>query len=181
MSQLTKLSERVYKNVKIYVYQGDIADINADAIVNPANSFLIMGGGVAGALRRKGGESIQKEANKFAPVEIGKAVATTGGNLKARYIIHAPTMKEPAQRTTIENAIKALEAALKCADELDISSVAFPGLGTGVGGLDPDTVAKKMTLKIKSHIDSGTKLKEIYLVGYRKNMVNAFISALTLI
>jgi len=131
---------------------GDITRLEVDAIVNPANSQLIMGGGAAGAILRAGGAQIQKEALRKAPIQIGKAVATTAGKLKAKYVIHAPTMARPAMLTDKENARLATRGALKCAEKLGIRSMAFPGLGTGVGGLNPQEAAKVMAEEIKNHI-----------------------------
>ena len=104
-----------------------------EAIVNPANSYILMGGGLAGVIRRKGGPEIVEEAKKFVPVEVGKAVITGPGRLPCKFIIHAPTMREPAERIGAENVKKAMDAVLKCAEENGIEEVAVPGLGTGVG------------------------------------------------
>jgi len=90
--------ERTYKGVRIVVLTGDITKQEVDAIVNPANSMLVMGGGVAGAIKRVGGKEIEDESVKHAPVPVGEAVATGAGRLKAKYVIHAPTMERPAAR-----------------------------------------------------------------------------------
>lgn len=92
-------NERIYKGVKITVTIGDITVQQADAIVNPANSQLTMGGGAAGAIKRAGGNEIECQAIKRAPIPVGKAVATTAGRLKAKYVIHALTMQRPAMST----------------------------------------------------------------------------------
>jgi len=170
-------TERVYKNTKITVITGDITKLEVDAIVNPANSQLIMGGGVAGAILRAGGDQIQREALRKAPVPIGKAVATTAGKLKAKYVVHAPTMTHPAMPTNRENAKLATGAALKCAQQLGIESMAFPGLGTGVGGLNPQEAAKAMVEEMKKHIETGTTLKQIVLVGFGADLTQGFKKA----
>jgi len=170
--------ERVYKNVIITVTSGDITKLEVDAIVNAANSLLIMGGGVAGAILRAGGREIQQEANKKAPVPVGKAVATTAGKLKAKYVIHAPTMERPAMPTSKQNVGLAVRGALECARQLDIASVAFPGMGTGVGGLNLEEAAEVMVAEIKRHIDSDTSLKRIILVGFGTDLTHAFERAL---
>jgi O-acetyl-ADP-ribose deacetylase (regulator of RNase III) len=128
----------------LVVVEGDITKASVDAIVNAANSLMIMGGGVAGAIKRAGGEEIEREAMKRAPVPVGEAIATGAGRLKARYVIHAPTMERPAMSIPLENAVKATRAALKKAVELGVESVALPAMGAGVGGLRVRDVAREM-------------------------------------
>ena len=172
------VSETIYKNVRIRVAEGDITELDVDAIVNPANSLMIMGGGVAGAIKRKGGIEIEEEARRYAPVPVGEAVATTAGKLKAKYVIHAPTMERPAMRIGLENVEKATRAALLLADGLGLGSIAFPGMGTGVGGVPYYDAAKKMLEVVKEHVDKGTKLKEIILVAWGKEAYEEFKRAL---
>ena len=166
--------EREYKGVKIRVLRGDITKLEVEAIVNPANSMLVMGGGVAGAIKRAGGKEIEDEAVKHAPVPVGKAIATTAGKLKAKYVIHAPTMERPAMQIGPENARKAMRGALECARQLKIKSIAFPGLGTGVGGVSAEEAAKVMVDELKRHIDEGTSLEEVLLVGFGEELATAF-------
>jgi len=166
--------KRVYKETVITVTTGDITKLEVDAIVNAANSLLIMGGGVAGAILRAGGREIQEEANKKAPVPVGKAATTTAGKLKATYVIHAPTMEHPAMPTNKQNVRLATKGALECARQLGIDSIAFPGMGTGVGGLNVEEAASVMVDEIKSHIESGTSLKKIILVGFEADLTQAF-------
>ena len=130
--------------MKIELCKGDITELEIEAIVNPANSNVTMGGGLAGFIRRKGGETIRKEARGMAPVRVGSAVMTTAGRLTARHVIHAPTMEKPAQRTTPDNARLAMEAALECAERNNIRELAVPGLGTGVGGVRHQDAARAM-------------------------------------
>jgi len=167
-------SEYSYRNVKITVITGDITKLKVDAIVNPANSMLIMGGGVAGAIKRAGGKEIEDEALTFAPVPVGKAVATKAGKLKAKYVIHAPTMEKPAMQTTAHNVKLATKGALDYAEHLGIRSVAFPGMGTGVGGLSLEEASETMLKQIKQHIDLRTSLKEIVLIGFSDELTFAF-------
>jgi O-acetyl-ADP-ribose deacetylase (regulator of RNase III) len=157
---------------------GDITKLEADAIVNAANSHLIMGGGVAGAILRAGGREIQEEANKKAPVSVGKAIETTAGKLKAKYVIHAPTMERPAMPTSKQDVRLATRSALERAQTLGITSLAFPGMGTGVGGLNVEEAAEVMVDEIKRHVESGTSLKRILLVGFSTDLTRAFGSAL---
>ncbi|RLF15277.1 MAG: macro domain-containing protein [Thermoprotei archaeon] len=166
-----------YKGVRIRVLKGDITKVKADAIVNPANSLMIMGGGVAGAIRRVEGEEIEKEAMKHAPVPVGDAVVTRAKRLKAKYVIHAPTMERPAMRTTKEKVEMATKAALKKAFKLRIKSIAFPGMGTGVGGLDYYEAALVMVDSIRDHIDHTHHLSEVFLVAYDDKLYKAFKKA----
>lgn len=172
-SQLTAV-EQDYRGTKISIVTGDITGLQVDALVNPANSQLIMGGGVAGAILRAGGYQIQKEALKKAPILVGKAVATTAGKLKAKYVIHAPTMTRPAMATNRENVKLATRAALECARQLSVKSVAFPGMGTGVGGLNLEEATDAMIAEVKKHVESGTPLKNIILVGFNADLKRAF-------
>lgn len=166
--------EHTYKGIKITVTTGDITKQKVDAVVNPANSQLIMGGGVAGAIRRVGGKEIEDEAVEKAPVPVGKAVATGAGRLKAKYVIHAPTMERPAMRIDAKNINSAMKGALECAERLRIRSIAFPGMGTGVGGLRMEEAAAIMIEEVKMHIDTGTILEEIIFVGFRDELTGAF-------
>ncbi|MEZ0394528.1 MAG: macro domain-containing protein [Desulfurococcaceae archaeon] len=130
--------------VQVEVIVGDITDFTGDAIVNPANSLMIMGGGVAGAIRRKGGEEIEKEARRAAPVPIGRAVTTRAGRLRCKHVIHAPTVQEPGGRCSPQAARAATAAALAEAGRIGARSLAFPLMGAGVGGLSPEESASAM-------------------------------------
>lgn len=170
--------KHTYKDVKIAVTTGDITRQKVDAIVNPANSSLMMGGGAAGAIKRAGGKKIEDEAIKKAPVPVGKAIATNAGILEAKHVIHAPTMKMPAMHIGAENVKLAMQGALECAEQLAIQSIAFPGMGTGVGGLQFEEAAAIMVKATKKHIDSGTCVKKIVFVGFRDELTNAFKKAI---
>jgi O-acetyl-ADP-ribose deacetylase (regulator of RNase III) len=168
----------MYKNIKITVTTGDITQQQVDAIVNPANSQLIMGGGVAGAIKRVGGKEIETQAMKQAPTPVGKAVATTAGKLMAEYVIHAPTMERPAMSIGTENIHLATRGALECAARLKIRSLAFPGLGTGVGGVSLEEAANTMVNALKEYLDKDdVPLKEIVFVGYSEDLAGAFQKA----
>lgn len=174
---MNTIAEHTYKGTTITVVTGDITKLQVDAIVNPANSQLLMGGGVAGAILRAGGNDIQKQALIKAPIPIGKAVATTAGKLKAKHVIHAPTMTQPAMAATLEDVKAATKAALECAKHTHVGNLAFPGLGTGVGGLNPQDAANAMIEEITKHIQQGTTIKQIILVGYNSNLATAFEKA----
>ncbi|MBN1817660.1 MAG: macro domain-containing protein [Sedimentisphaerales bacterium] len=117
----------------IGLVQGDITEQDTDAIVNAANEQLVLGGGVAGAIRKKGGPGIQAECHTKAPIQVGQAVITGGGNLKARYVIHAvgPRMGEGEEETKLENATA---NSLKVADDNRLQSLAFCAISTGIFG-----------------------------------------------
>jgi O-acetyl-ADP-ribose deacetylase (regulator of RNase III) len=133
---------------------------------------------VAGAIKRVGGREIETEALKQAPVPVGKAVATSAGKLKARYIIHAPSMEKPAMNVGKDNVRLAMTGALNCAEELEIESLAYPGLGTGVGSVSPEEAATIMLSMLGKHIDKGTVLKRVIFVGYSERLADAFKSAM---
>ena len=127
----------------VVLRQGDITDSDADAIVNAANNHLWMGAGVAGAIKRKGGEEIEAEAVAKGPIRIGDAVITGGGKLPARHVIHAAGMGTDL-RTSLEYVEACTWASLDVAEENSLGSIAFPAIGTGVGGLDVKDVASRM-------------------------------------
>jgi len=167
-----------YCGVTITVVREDLRKVEADAIVNPANSFGYMGGGVALAIKDAGGREIEREAVGKAPIPMGRAVATKAGKLRARLVIHAPTMVKPAEKTDAEKVKLATLAALKCAEENAVRSVAFPGMGTGVGGLSYKIAAETMVEEIKDFAMKTKVLKEIILVGYNRELYDFFVKAL---
>ena len=128
-----------------------------------------MGGGVAGAIKRFGGEEIEREALEKAPIPVGEAVLTTAGRLPFRGVIHAPTMEEPAMRTTEDKVRRAVRAALRVAKENRFRSVAFPGMGTGVGRLPKATAARAMLEEIRSF--SSEYLEKVVLIDLDEEMV----------
>ncbi len=157
--------------MKIKVLKGDLTEINTDAIVNPANSLGYMGGGVAGAIKRKGGEEIEKEAVEKAPIPVGKAIATTPGRLKCRYVIHAPTMERPAMRIGVDNVEKATRAAFELAKSMKLKSIALPGMGTGVGGVKEEDAAIAMMNVAKDYVEY---FDEIIFIDINERMVDAW-------
>lgn len=161
-------------DIEIKTMLGDITKLSVDAIVNAANSLMYMGGGVAGAIKRAGGSIIEEEARKYAPVKIGDAIITTAGTLPAKYVIHAPTMSKPAMRIPAENVRMAMNGILKCIKQEKIKSVAIPALGTGVGGVNREVVAKIMVDCIFDHLAELKEVKEIILVDISKEQVELF-------
>lgn len=152
-------------NTTIILHQGDITEVTADAIVNAANNHLWMGGGVAGAIKRKGGKIIEEEAVRQGPVPIGEAVVTSAGKLNARYVIHAAGMGTDLKTDEIKIKNATLNS-LKRADELKIESIAFPSIGTGVGGFPLDKAAEIMLRTTMEHVKVKTSLKTIIFVLY---------------
>ena len=157
--------------MKIKVLKGDLTELEVDAIVNPANSLGYMGGGVAGAIKRKGGREIEEEAVKKSPIEVGSAVATTSGKLKCRYVIHAPTMERPAMRIGVDNVEKATRAAFELAKSMKLKSIALPGMGTGVGGVKEEDAARAMMNVAKDYIEH---FDEIIFIDINERMVDAW-------
>jgi len=162
--------------LKIEIKQGNILELDCDALVNPANSYGLMGGGLALAIKRSGGKIIEEEAAAKAPIEVGSAVATSAGLLKFKAIIHAPTMKQPAELATKLNVVLATRAALRLADSLNLSSLALPGMGTGVGKLAVEEAAEAMLSEILSF--KATCLKFVTLCDLNGNLIAAWENCL---
>lgn len=161
------------KNTEIKIIQADITELKVDAIVNAANNELLMGGGVAGIIRKKGGKGIEDEAVKKGPIEIGGAVWTKAGKLNAKYVIHAATMGMDFK--TDEIKIRASCAnALKCAHDLEIKSIAFPALGCGVGGFPLVGAAKIMSQEVLKYLRHKTPLQEIIFCLYETEAFKIF-------
>jgi O-acetyl-ADP-ribose deacetylase (regulator of RNase III) len=157
--------------------QGDLTGLAVDAIVNAANDRLWMGGGVAGAIKRRGGIEIEREAVARGPVPVGDAVATGAGRLPARYVIHAVTMGQDL--ATDEPSIRAAtRSALRVAESLGLASVAFPALGTGVGGFPIDRAAAAMLHETVGHLRAGSALHEVTFALYDLEAYGAFAAAL---
>jgi O-acetyl-ADP-ribose deacetylase (regulator of RNase III) len=159
--------EKNLSGLKIKLIQGDITDLEVDAIVNAANNHLWMGAGVAGAIKRKGGKEIEDEAMKKGPIPIGEAIVTSAGKLKAKYVIHAAVMGQDL--VTNEEYIKnATLNSLRRAEELKIKSIAFPAFGTGVGGFPIDRCAQIMLDQVKEFSKDTKYLKEVLFVLFDK-------------
>ena len=164
------------KNTELKIVQGDITELETEAIVNAANNELWMGGGVAGALKKKGGQGIEDEAVKKGPIEIGGAVATSAGSLKAKYVIHAATMGMDFNTDEVK-VRSSCASALKEAERLKVKSIAFPALGCGTGGFPEVGAAKIMAQEVFRHLwfdYPATSLKEITFVLYDKKAYDIF-------
>src|ERR687887_780951 len=127
--------------MRLEVVEGDITELDVDAIANAANNHLWMGAGVAGALKRAGGEEIEREAVAKGPIAVGDAVATGAGRLPARWVIHAAVMGQDLQ-TSADAIRRATRRTLELADGLGAESLALPAFGTGVGGFPLDRCAR---------------------------------------
>ncbi len=139
---------------KIAVAMGDITDMEVDAIVNPANDDLILGGGVSGEIRRKGGHVVQDECNTIGSIPLGEAAVTGPGALKCKHIIHAASMPLGgwATEASLRNATK---NSLKRADEKGLKTIAFPAIGTGAAGFSMERCADAMTKIVFDHLKEG--------------------------
>ncbi|MFH0912748.1 MAG: macro domain-containing protein [Candidatus Omnitrophota bacterium] len=162
------------KETEIKIIQGDITALKVDAIVNAANNKLVMGGGVAGAIKKKGGKIIEDEAVKKGPIKIGEAVFTKAGSLPAKYVIHAATMGLDFK--TDESKIRdSCRNALRVAKDLKIESIAFAALGCGVGGFPLLAAAKVMSQEVFRHLrEDKPSLREIIFCLYNKEAFDIF-------
>ena len=154
--------------------EGNIAAVKADAIANAANDHLWMGAGVAGALKRAGGEEIEREAMAQGPIPVGSAVATTAGRLRARYVIHGAVMGQDL-RTSAELVRATTRACLALADSLGCASLALPAFGTGVGGFPVDECARIMVEEARSF--SGESLQHVIFAVFGEPAAHAFEQA----
>jgi O-acetyl-ADP-ribose deacetylase (regulator of RNase III) len=164
-----------YGQGDIEIIQGDITDQDVDAIVNAANNDLVLGSGVAGAIRRKGGPSIQEECDRHGPIKVGEAALTGGGNLKAAHVIHAASMGF-GQPTTVETLLSSTKASLIIAREGQFETVAFPALGTGVSGFPIDKCARIMVQVAKDHLRKNAYPKKVIFVLWDKDTYDVFQS-----
>ena len=150
---------------KIEIIQGDITEADVDAVVNAANNDLQLGGGMAGAIRRKGGPSIQQECDRIGRIALGEAAITTGGNLKARHVIHAASM-QLGGNTKAENLEASTRNSLRRAEEKHLKSIAFPAIGTGIAGFDTRRCAEIMLRVVSKYLKEKTSLERVVFVLY---------------
>jgi O-acetyl-ADP-ribose deacetylase (regulator of RNase III) len=158
---------------KINFLKGDITDMAVDAIVNAANTDLVLGAGVAGAICRKGGRRIQEDCDAVGPIRLGEAAVTTGANLRANYVIHAASMRLGGQ-TTADSLRLATRNTLLRAEEKTIKSLAFPAIGTGVAGFPMEECARIMLTEVLQHLKSRSTLEKIYFVLYDDAALQVF-------
>jgi O-acetyl-ADP-ribose deacetylase (regulator of RNase III) len=169
--------QRTVANSVIELVQGDITELETDAIVNAANAALIMGGGVAGAIRRKGGRAIQEECNRIGGTFVGGAVITTGGNLKAGHVIHAvgPRQGEGDEDRKLRNATL---NSLKLADEHNLKSIGFPAISTGIFGYPLERCATIMLSATADYLKGETAVTRVLFCLYDSRAFDAFAAEL---
>ncbi len=157
--------------------EGDITEMQTDAIVNAANARLILGGGVAGAIKRKGGPSIQEECNKIGGTFVGGAVKTGAGNLKTKYVIHAvgPRMGEGNEDEKLKNATL---NSLKVADENQLKSISFPAISTGIFGFPIQRCAEIMLKTTIDYLKGQTSMERVVFCLFGQDSYKVFESRL---
>jgi O-acetyl-ADP-ribose deacetylase len=160
--------------IELQVAEGDITSLALDAIANAANNHLWMGSGVAGAIKRAGGEEIEREAVRQGPIEVGEAVATSGGRLAARWVIHGAVMGQDL-RTDAGLVRRTTESVLQVADELGAESLALPAFGTGVGGFPLDECAEIMVDTVRGY--EPTTLNRVVFAVFGAEARSAFEAA----
>ena len=165
------------ENRVLELVEGDITEMETDAIVNAANAQLILGGGVAGAIRRKGGPKIQAECNKIGGTFVGGAVITTGGNLEAIYVIHAvgPRMGEGNEDEKLRNATL---NSLKLADENKLKSISFPAISTGIFGFPIQRCAAIMLSTAIDYLQGSTGLEKVVFCLFGQDSYQVFANQL---
>jgi len=158
---------------RIIFQQGDLTGMDVDAIVNAANNDLQLGGGVAGAIRRKGGPEIQNECDAIGSIPVGGAAITSGGRLKARHVIHAASMQLGG--TTTAQALRASTAhSLRIAAQNNLKTIAFPAVGTGIAGFPMQECAEIMLAEAIKHLQSATSIERIHFVLFDAASLAAF-------
>ena len=160
---------------RIHIEQGDLTRKEVDAIVNAANNDLVLGGGLAGVIRRAGGPSIQGECDAYGPIEVGEAAITSAGNLPARYVIHQASMRL-GERTTAENLRSSTACVLRLAEENGVKTLAFPATGTGIAGFPLAECARVMLEEVRKHVAGETGLTDVYFVLFDNGAAEAFRS-----
>jgi len=158
------------------IIAGDLVEQRVDAIVNAANNDLLLGGGVAGAINRRGGPSIQRECDALGPVKVGDAAITGGGDLPARYVIHAASM-QLGGRTTAESLRSSMDRVFRLAQEHAVRTIAVPAVGTGIAGFPIDACARVMSDCLDRAVAGGWQPEEIRFVLFGEGARNAFEEA----
>jgi O-acetyl-ADP-ribose deacetylase len=161
---------------KISLSKGDITAAKVDAIVNAANNDLVLGGGVAGAIRRRAGATVQEECNRIGPIPIGEAAITGAGKLTARHVIHAASMRLGGA-TTEESLRASTLNSLRRAEEHKLKSVAFPAIGTGVAGFPMERCARVMLEVIRDYLRGPSSLEKVEIVLFDQDALGIFESA----
>jgi O-acetyl-ADP-ribose deacetylase len=159
---------------KIVVMKGDITDIEVDALVNAANTDLILGSGVAGAIRKKGGDLIQNECNEIGSIPLGQAAITGAGNLSARFVIHAAGMHLGGRVSEVSLKDATYNSLLR-ASEKNLKTIAFPAIGTGVGGFPMKNCARVIVDTVSEFLENKhTSIERVYFVLFDEESFDAF-------
>jgi O-acetyl-ADP-ribose deacetylase (regulator of RNase III) len=158
---------------RISLCEGDITGAEVDAIVNAANSSLVLGAGVAGAIRQKGGPSIQAECDAIGPIEVGEAAVTGAGDLPARFVIHAAGMElgGSADEVSVRSCVR---RSLELARDRGCRSIAIPAIGAGIGGLSTQRCAEILLAEATAHLAGETTLEEIRFVLFGEPTYRVF-------
>ncbi|MCD6351697.1 MAG: macro domain-containing protein [Armatimonadetes bacterium] len=160
----------------VEITEGDITRADAEAITNAANNHLYMGAGVAGAIKRAGGPAVEREAVAKGPIPIGSAVETTAGDLPYKYVLHGAVMGTDL-RTDADLIARTTTACLELADKLELTSLALPAFGTGVGGFSMEECGRIMADAVRKFADAGpSHLRRVLIVLWGESAYNAFLS-----
>lgn len=163
---------------RIEIIEGDLTEMDVDAIVNAANNDLQLGGGVAGAIRRKGGPEIQKECDDIGQVPVGGAAITSGGKLKARFVIHAASM-QLGGKTSAHSLRSSTAHSLRIAAQKRLKTIAFPAVGTGIAGFPLRECAEIMLREVAKHFEQPTSLEKVVFVLFDADALASFASVRT--
>jgi O-acetyl-ADP-ribose deacetylase (regulator of RNase III) len=158
---------------RIVIIAGDLVEQKVDAIINAANNELILGGGVAGAIRRRGGPAIQRECDAHGPIKVGEAAITGGGDLPARHVIHAASM-QLGGRTTNDSLRSSMDHAFRLAREHGVRTIAIPAVGTGIAGFPMDECARIMRDCVDRALSDGWQPEEIRFVMFGEGALTVF-------
>ena len=158
---------------RIVFEQGDVTEAAVDAIVNAANTDLHLGAGVAGAIREKGGPEVQAECDRIGSIPLGEAELTGGGKLKAKYVIHAASMRL-GSLTTADSLRAATRNSLLRAAEKGIKTIAFPAVGTGIAGFPMEEGAEIMLEEVVAHLKGKTSLEQVRFVLFDAPSLRTF-------
>ena len=161
------------EETQLEIVEGDITEVEADAIVNAANEDLELGSGVAGAIRERGGPSIQEECDRIGHTPVGSAVMTGAGNLRAKQVIHAvgPRMGEGDEDRKLSSAVR---SALALADRYGLRSIALPAISTGTFGFPMDRAARITLTEVHRYLQGGTKIERVVIVLHGEDAFQTF-------
>jgi len=158
---------------RIVILSGDLVEQYVDAIVNAANNDLVLGAGVAGAIRRRGGPAIQRECDEHGAIRVGEAAITGGGDLPARYVIHAASMGLGGV-TTSHTLRSSMDHAFRIARENGVRTIAIPAVGTGVAQFPMDECAIIMAGCLRDALNTGWAPEEVRFVLFGEAAKTAF-------